>query len=70
MSRDVTGQCRVNMFEQIKSPSGKVFAPVSRVGGRVTYRDVSSGETFTAQTDRRVDGMTLEYMQQEQPFYL
>ena len=57
--KDVRGISRVNMFEQIKSPSGVVYEPVCKVGSEVTYRVKGTSETFETH-DHRMDGATLD----------
>ena len=59
MAKDVRGISRVNMFEQIKSPSGAVYEPVNNISGRVEYRVKGTEERFYC-SDRRMDGETLD----------
>lgn len=61
MAKDVMGASRVNMFEQIKSPSGAVYEPISRVGNKVTYRVKGTNEKIEC-SDRRKDGETLDML--------
>lgn len=61
MAKDVTGTSRVNMFEQVKSPSGVVYEPIRQVGSRVTYRIKGMSETIEV-SDRRKDGQTLDML--------
>lgn len=65
--RDVTGRSRVNMFEKITSPSGKVFKPTLQIGNEVTY-EVSDGTTLTT-SNLRLNGAELEQMQDIQAMY-
>jgi len=70
MSKDVTGTSRVNMFEQIKSPSGAVYEPVRRIGNKVEYRVKGTDETFEC-GDGRKDGQSLDMyrsMRTEHPY--
>lgn len=59
MAKDVTGTSRVNMFEQVKSPSGAVYEPVGRIGNRVEYKVKGTDERFFT-NDRRMDGLELD----------
>lgn len=64
MAKDVTGRSRVNMFEQIKSPSGAVYEPVNRIGNQVEYRVKGTEERFYS-SDRRQDGQELDWQRQQ-----
>lgn len=59
MARDVRGISRVNMFEQIKAPSGAVYEPMNNIGGKVEYRVKGTEERFYT-SDRRMDGESLD----------
>ena len=63
MAKDVTGTSRVNMFEQVKSPSGAVYEPIRQVGNKVTYRVKGTDETVEC-SDRRKDGETLDMLRE------
>ena len=65
--RDVTGRSRVNMFEKVTWPSGKVFKPTLQIGNEVTY-EVSDGTTLTT-SNHRLNGAELEQMQDFQAMY-
>ena len=58
---DVAGRSRANMFEQIKSPSGKVYEPIAGVGDRITYRVKGTNETVECSNYRK-DGATLDML--------
>lgn len=64
MAKDVTGRSRVNMFEQIKSPSGAVYEPVNRIGNKVEFRVKGTEERFYA-SDSRQDGQSLDWQRQQ-----
>lgn len=65
MAKDVRGMSRVNMFEQIKSPSGAIYEPVNRIGNQVEYRVKGTEERFYT-SDRRQDGQELDWQRQQQ----
>lgn len=64
MAKDVAGTSRVNMFEQIKGPSGTVYEPMSRIGNKVEYRVKGTEERFYA-SDHRQDGQSLDWQRQQ-----